>query len=279
VMMSGDDNDKPEDAADELDMDAADAVDTVEESPDAVVEEAAPAVSELEQARIEAGENRDRYLRAAAELSNFRKRTVKMRSETRDDTLRDVLLQIGPMLDNFRRALAQEADDIVVFRQGIEIIFKQFNEILSSYGLVEIDTDDSNNMSTGWGMVASDNFTWHGIIVMKAPSARSTTMHPAHDDYAQIWINGELVYDNDQWTGGVKTVTQPMDVDLVQGDNVVLFKCGESGGDDYINLHFEDSDSDIDIVPTEEGDFWIYAGLAVEARDKASTTWGELKAR
>ncbi|MBT6144376.1 MAG: nucleotide exchange factor GrpE, partial [Gemmatimonadetes bacterium] len=37
--------------------------------------------------------------------------------------------------------LAQEADDIVVFRQGIEIIFKQFNEILSSYGLVEIDTD------------------------------------------------------------------------------------------------------------------------------------------
>jgi len=145
--------------------------------------------------------------------------------------------------------------------------------------VVEIDTDDSNNMSTGWGMVASDNFTWHGIIVMKAPSARSTTMHPAHDDYAQIWINGELVYDNDQWTGGVKTVTQPMDVDLVQGDNVVLFKCGESGGDDYINLHFEDSDSDIDIVPTEEGDFWIYAGLAVEARDKASTTWGELKAR
>ena len=171
-----------------------------------------------------------------------------------------------------------------ITRQPIELDKKYAGEGMGEDGVwdwevVEIDTDDSNNMSTGWGMVASDNFTWHGIIVMKAPSARSTTMHPAHDDYAQIWINGELVYDNDQWTGGVKTVTQPMDVDLVQGDNVVLFKCGESGGDDYINLHFEDSDSDIDIVPTEEGDFWIYAGLAVEARDKASTTWGELKAR
>ena len=59
----------------------------------------------------------------------------------------------------------------------------------------------------------------------------------------------------------------------------MLFKCGESGGSAYVNLRFENSESDIDIVPTEEGDFWIYAGLAVEARDKASTTWGELKAR
>jgi hypothetical protein len=145
--------------------------------------------------------------------------------------------------------------------------------------VVEIDVDDSRNMSSSWGLNDQSNFTWHGIIVLKSPSDRSTTMHPAHDDYAQIWLNGEPVYDNDQWTGGVKTVTQPTDVDLVQGDNVLLFKCGEAGGDDYINLHFEDSDSDLDIVPTEEGEFWIYAGLAVEAKDKVSATWAGLKAR
>jgi molecular chaperone GrpE len=94
--------------------------------------------TDLEKAQAEAAENHDRYLRSVAELDNFRKRTVKMRSETRDSTLRDVLLQIGPMLDNFRRALGQESDDVASFRQGIDIIFKQFNDILSGYGLVEI---------------------------------------------------------------------------------------------------------------------------------------------
>ncbi|MDA0336284.1 MAG: nucleotide exchange factor GrpE [bacterium] len=154
--MSGDNSSKtenaPNDVANDVADDVADGVDAAAETvasmegsatEGAATEGAgaAPALSELEQARREAEENHDRYLRAAAELSNFRKRTVKMRTETRDDTLRDVLLQIGPMLDNFRRALGQDADEIVAFREGIQIIFKQFNEILSGYGLVEIDTE------------------------------------------------------------------------------------------------------------------------------------------
>ncbi|MBQ36864.1 MAG: nucleotide exchange factor GrpE, partial [Gemmatimonadaceae bacterium] len=97
--------------------------------------------TELESARTEAAASQDRYLRAAAELDNFRKRTVKMRSETRDDTLRDVLLQVGPMLDNFRRALGQETEDVGSFRQGMEIIFKQFTDILGGYGLIEIEAE------------------------------------------------------------------------------------------------------------------------------------------
>ena len=107
-----------------------------EESPAAAEEP-----TELESARTEAAASQDRYLRAAAELDNFRKRTVKMRSETRDDTLRDVLLQVGPMLDNFRRALGQETEDVGSFRQGMEIIFKQFTDILGGYGLIEIEAE------------------------------------------------------------------------------------------------------------------------------------------
>ncbi len=145
--------------------------------------------------------------------------------------------------------------------------------------VVTINVDDSRNMSSSWGLVDQSNFTWHGIIVLKAPSARQTTMHPAHDDYAQIWLNGEQVYDNPDWTGGVKTVTQPTEVDLVKGDNVLFYKCGESGGDDYVNLHFEDGDSDLDIVPTLDGEFWKYSGLAVESQGKLSTVWGEIKSR
>ena len=102
-------------------------------------------------------------------------------------------------------------------------------------------------------------------------------MHPAHDDHAQIWLNGEQVYNNSAWTGGVRTVTTPTEVEFVKGDNVLLFKCGESGGSAYVNLHFENSESDMDIVPTEDGEFWKHAGLAVEAKDKVATSWGDLK--
>ena len=144
--------------------------------------------------------------------------------------------------------------------------------------VVTINTADGDNMATSWGMLAaSDNFTWHGIIVMKSPTKRTTTMHPAHDDHAQIWINGEKVYDNSQWTGGVRIVTTPTDVSLLKGDNVLLYKCGESGGSAYVNLHFEDADDDIDIAPTLDDKFWPYAGLAVEPAGKSTTSWGSLK--
>lgn len=94
---------------------------------------------ELTQAKEEASANYERYLRAAAELENFRKRTVKMRADTRDDTLRDMLMQIAPLLDNMRRALGQDAADSEAFKQGVEIIFNQFQDILKGYGLEEIE--------------------------------------------------------------------------------------------------------------------------------------------
>ena len=94
---------------------------------------------ELTQAKEEASANYERYLRAAAELENFRKRTVKMRSDTRDETLRDILMQIAPLLDNMRRALGQDAADGEAFKQGVEIIFNQFQDILKGYGLEEIE--------------------------------------------------------------------------------------------------------------------------------------------
>jgi hypothetical protein len=146
--------------------------------------------------------------------------------------------------------------------------------------VITIDTLNGDNMATSWGLNAgSDNIDWHGILILKSSKDRSATMHPAHDDHAQIWINGEQVYDNSAWTGGVRIVTTPTEVDFVAGDNVLLFKCGESGGSAYVNLHFENSESDMDIVPTEDGEFWKYTSLAVGAQDKAATTWGGLKAR
>ncbi|MEE2657345.1 MAG: nucleotide exchange factor GrpE [Candidatus Latescibacterota bacterium] len=94
-----------------------------------------------ERLEAELAESRDRHLRAAAELENFRKRTIKIRAETRDDTLRDVLLQVAPLLDNMWRALGQEQSDVESLRRGVELIVKQFNDILKGFGLEEIETE------------------------------------------------------------------------------------------------------------------------------------------
>ena len=93
----------------------------------------------LQAARAQAEENYDRFLRTAAELDNYRKRTAKIRLETREEVLRDVLLQIAPILDNVSRALSQESQDFDSLKQGVELISSQFKDVLQRYGLEEIE--------------------------------------------------------------------------------------------------------------------------------------------
>jgi len=93
----------------------------------------------LASAQAESRQNYDRFLRATAELDNYRKRTAKVRSESREEALRDVLLQIAPILDNMRRALGQDNTDLQSFKDGVELINNQFQETLKGYGLEEIE--------------------------------------------------------------------------------------------------------------------------------------------
>jgi molecular chaperone GrpE len=110
------------------------------ESQEAAAEPEADGLAELEAARAEAAANYDRYVRAVAELDNYRKRTVRLRAEARDETLRDVLLQVAPILDNLRRALGQETQEAELLKQGVELICGQFNDVLKGYGLAEIES-------------------------------------------------------------------------------------------------------------------------------------------
>ena len=109
------------------------------ESQEEAAEPEADGLAELEATRAEAAANYDRYVRAVAELDNYRKRTVRMRAETRDETLRDVLLQVAPVLDNLRRALRQDTQEAESLKQGVELICGQFNDVLKGYGLAEIE--------------------------------------------------------------------------------------------------------------------------------------------
>lgn len=148
------------------------------------------------------------------------------------------------------------------------------------WDIVTINPNDGNNMSTSHGLADQSNIEWYGIIVIKSPNNRKTKIHPAHDDYGHIWLNGEKVYNNPDWTTGATIVTRPTEITLKKGDNILLFRCGESGGSDYVNLHFEATDTDLKILPTTDGKFFQHVtSLPIEPPGKLASTWGDIKRR
>ena len=96
----------------------------------------------------------------------------------------------------------------------------------------ELDPADAHHMNRDGPI---DNIDTYAICVIDAPKDMTSVMSPAHDDHAQIWINGEKWYNNSRWTGAAQQVDFNIEVKLVKGANVVLYRCGESGGHAYMN--------------------------------------------
>ena len=149
-----------------------------------------------------------------------------------------------------------------------------------AWTVFEIDPADGNNMNRGG---PPDNLDTYAIIVIDSPSDMISVMSPAHDDHAQIWINGEKWYNNTRWTGAARTILHNVEVDLQKGANVLLYRCGESGGSAYFNLHFDDATHDaVTIYPkdaTDKDSFFdeILPLTAVEPTGKLTTTWADIK--
>ncbi|HET9795355.1 MAG TPA: nucleotide exchange factor GrpE [Thermoanaerobaculia bacterium] len=102
---------------------------------------AAGSGTELADARREIAELRDRELRKLAEFENFKKRTEREKSDYFRFALGDFFRDLLPVLDNFERALGHApaaADD--EYRQGIELIYRQFSDALKKRGLTEVPT-------------------------------------------------------------------------------------------------------------------------------------------
>ena len=164
--------------------------------------------------------------------------------------------------------------------QTIDVEWGKANGGPRGWEVFEIDPVDSHHMNRDG---PADNIDTYGIIVIKAPQAMKSVMSPAHDDHAQIWINGEKWYNNSLWTGAVQQVDFNIEIELQKGGNVLLYRCGEAGGDAYMNLHFDDKTHDtVDIYPDKAKDqksfFAEAAGaLAVDPVGKLATTWGDIK--
>lgn len=145
----------------------------------------------------------------------------------------------------------------------------------------EIDPANPHNMQKEGGGV--DNFDTYAICVIDAPKAMTSVMSPAHDDHAQIWINGDKWYNNPTWTGAAQQVDFNIEVELKKGANVVVFRCGEGGGHGYLNLHFDDDTHDaVDIYPDKSDDQASFLKeldgvLPVEPTGRLTTIWADIK--
>jgi len=96
------------------------------------------AIKELDE---KANLNYDRYLRALAELENFKKRVSRERLEQLRYAGEDFLREILPVLDNLERTLAfsHESHDVSKILDGVDIIQRQFQQALAKTGVTAID--------------------------------------------------------------------------------------------------------------------------------------------
>lgn len=93
---------------------------------------------QLAAAKALADENYDRFLRAVADLDNYKKRTERDLKKTLADRRRTLLERFLPVLDNLERALASDSGGEAL-RGGIEQTLRGFEAVLSAEGVRPID--------------------------------------------------------------------------------------------------------------------------------------------
>lgn len=103
---------------------------------------AEPTIEEqLEAAKKEVEQYKDKYLRAVAEFDNYRKRTLKEKTELLLNGSEKTVCAFLPILDDFERAIADKTEDVNAIKEGMQIIFNKFNKTLESLGVKKIETE------------------------------------------------------------------------------------------------------------------------------------------
>ena len=93
--------------------------------------------SELQAIQQELDELTDRYKRILAEFENHKKRSQKEREGLYNSILWDIIEVVLPVLDNLENAAKVETSD-ENYKKGIELVLKQFQDVLKSKGVEEI---------------------------------------------------------------------------------------------------------------------------------------------
>jgi molecular chaperone GrpE len=103
-------------------------------------EKAQPArIAELESKNAELNE---RYLRLYSEFDNYRKRTMREKSEIIKTAAEDVFKAILPVIDDFERAMkaSESQEDLSTIKEGIQLIYNKLKNAVQQKGLQSFDS-------------------------------------------------------------------------------------------------------------------------------------------
>jgi len=98
---------------------------------------------QLEKAKAESQENYSSYLRAVADLDNYRRRVNREKDDLRQYAVSGLLESFLPVYDNMLLGLqsTEQTADPKVVAQGIQMVLTQFKSVLEENGVEEIAPD------------------------------------------------------------------------------------------------------------------------------------------
>ncbi|MBI5528312.1 MAG: nucleotide exchange factor GrpE [Deltaproteobacteria bacterium] len=98
--------------------------------------------TEIDRLLAECAEMKDKALRAAAELENFRRRVLREKEDFQKFAAEAILRDLLPVADHVDAAMSHmgESPDLATLREGVEITYRGFLDVLRKKGVVPIDS-------------------------------------------------------------------------------------------------------------------------------------------
>ena len=94
---------------------------------------------DLKKCQAELDDTTDRLKRIMAEFENYKKRSSKERENLYGSIIADIVEKMLPVLDNLEKAVeAKTKDDN--YKAGVELVLKQYQDVLTSFGVKKIET-------------------------------------------------------------------------------------------------------------------------------------------
>ena len=136
--------DKVENPTPEEDQPVEGEVQTEAEEPEKELTPEEKLQAQVDELTKEQEEMKDTYLRLSAEFDNYRKRTMKEKAELILNGSEKAFKAILPVVDDMERALAtmQKATDVEAVKEGVELIYNKFIQILGQNGVQAMDTKE-----------------------------------------------------------------------------------------------------------------------------------------
>ncbi len=99
-------------------------------------------IADLKKKAEERDSIHEQLLRYKAEFEDYQKRMIEENEATAQLSVRDLILDLLPELDNFNKAfeLANDSKDIAKFMEGIKLTEAQLFKVLGKYGVKAIKT-------------------------------------------------------------------------------------------------------------------------------------------